>query len=146
MACIDVKHVVTRKAHKCYGCERTFEAGSRLQVVTTVDRSEISDTYWCAVCEAYWTEQGYHEEDAGSPGDVKAADPSYWEELRVRIEGVTPEVRIDTLARLYEATKGLIRMIPDNQLPDYQAALDELEEVESTVLHILKREGKEVGK
>ncbi|MCK5641105.1 MAG: hypothetical protein KAJ19_09920, partial [Gammaproteobacteria bacterium] len=109
-------------------------------IVTSVDNGQIFDTYWCRVCDTYFQEQQYHQDDAGDMGDVKAADPPYWEELRIKIEGATPEVVLDLLASLYKATTDLVRMIPEQLLPDYQPALDSLEEVEANVLKVIPAE------
>lgn len=40
----------TRKPHKCFGCERTIEAGNRMGYVVVADAGTVDSAYFCDTC------------------------------------------------------------------------------------------------
>ena len=87
MTILDVRQVVTRKPHRCWGCGRRFPPGSSLQRVTDVEHGQFSRLYWCDVCREILAK--YHHGDGFEMGDLKDEDPD-WEAIRERLEGKTP--------------------------------------------------------
>jgi hypothetical protein len=47
------KIVITRKPHKCWGCTKDIEIGTKIQCVTCKDGKHIITCYWCDVCKEY---------------------------------------------------------------------------------------------
>ena len=86
MDCIAMKQVVTRKAHKCWGCGRPYPKGTSMERITNVDGGEIMTTHWCPVCSKFWD---MHRRDLQDDG-IDLGAFSYeldWEELRAKMEG-----------------------------------------------------------
>jgi hypothetical protein len=82
------KHVLTRKPHLCWGCERDFPAGTTLRLVEAVDTEGFNRAYWCSVCQAVLAD--WHPDDCEyiTRGDVKYVDPDIWEQYRDEVEGI----------------------------------------------------------
>lgn len=80
------KKVKTRKPHKCYGCERQFPAGTKLQYYFCISYGDAMSIYICPVCEKVAEEDRYNE-DEYSEGDIRYADNDVWESYRKEIEG-----------------------------------------------------------
>ena len=51
MNIIGSKIVKTRKPHKCWGCCKEFSAGTRMEVVVSVDGGHMIRAYWCEECK-----------------------------------------------------------------------------------------------
>lgn len=47
---LDSRLVKTRKPHKCFGCDRTFPAGTIMELSTVVDVDKLFGSYLCDVC------------------------------------------------------------------------------------------------
>ena len=45
------KKVITRKGHKCFGCEEYYPKGNRMRVETTLGDGRIYDLYLCRRCQ-----------------------------------------------------------------------------------------------
>lgn len=78
--------VKTRKIHHCWGCAREFPAGTRLNLVETVECGDFYRTYWCSVCKKVWNDEDYDSDFGVSYGDIPGNNPEYWEEVRATIE------------------------------------------------------------
>lgn len=52
MNTVSVKKVKIRKAHNCWGCARSFPAGTEMEVQTQAEHT-IYSTYWCDCCIEY---------------------------------------------------------------------------------------------
>jgi len=82
-----LKHniVKTRKDHRCWGCARKFEKGTKMDSITSVDGGEISTDYWCSTCVKYWNEK-MQDGEVISLGDLRYEDPEIWEEIKIEVE------------------------------------------------------------
>ena len=89
MSILDSRTVVTRKAHRCWGCGRRFQAGSSLRRVRSVEDGQFLTVYWCPVCSEVLAQPSYHYDDEFGFGELREEDPE-WEAIRERMEGETP--------------------------------------------------------
>lgn len=48
---LDSRLVKTRKPHKCFGCDRTFPAGTIMELSTVADDTEFFSSYLCDTCQ-----------------------------------------------------------------------------------------------
>lgn len=80
------KLVITRKPHRCYGCDRMIPKGAEMTLQEGVNAGTWYRIYWCAVCvEVIFVKHDDYDEEM-LPGWVKEDD--IWEETRARMEGV----------------------------------------------------------
>jgi len=77
------KTVKTRKPHRCWGCGRTFPAGTELTLIEAVDFGDWYSSYWCPVCERVMFING--ENEGFSFGELRNND--LWEKTRADMEG-----------------------------------------------------------
>ena len=68
----------TRKPHKCFGCNRTIEAGNRMGYVVVADAGTVYGDYFCDTCTMIRYGNYLHSTDTISEGD--------FEELALEIE------------------------------------------------------------
>ena len=65
--------VVTRKAHRCWGCAGRFPAKSRMRSVSNVDGGSVFTSYWCKPCDDVYSDNMAGEEIGyGELGDYYA--------------------------------------------------------------------------
>lgn len=83
---LESKNVVIRKPHKCWGCGREFEKGSKLTFFKEVDAGDFKYSYWCKTCMTY-SKSNMGTDEGIEFGDLKYEDPEGWEEVRKEIEG-----------------------------------------------------------
>lgn len=69
----EVKEVITRKPHHCWGCDIAYPANIRMNNVKAVQDGEFQNNYWCLNCQACINEA--HGEDA-----VQAFPAGAWKE------------------------------------------------------------------
>jgi hypothetical protein len=62
------KEVTTRKMHECWGCCKTFPAGTKMQATTETDGPTILTVYWCAKCLDIMSD--YQEDDLIGRGEL----------------------------------------------------------------------------
>lgn len=79
------KRVKTRKPHRCWGCDRTIPAGSKMSLVEQVDGDGFMRTYCCATCDTYVIENDMMGEEI-MQGELRTEDPQAWEATRVSVE------------------------------------------------------------
>lgn len=90
MHVLSEKTVITRKPHRCDGCQRKFEVGSKMKVQTNVHESEIHRFRTCETCSEIiskhfqWLSDGY-----GYIAEACVAD--------VLENGQTPEMLLEEL-------------------------------------------------
>ena len=82
---LETKVVVLGKDRHCFGCNRTFLKGNRMTKNTGVDDGQFHHTYWCDVCDAYYQEYMYNEDEIYE-GELKDCDAEMWEEMRAEME------------------------------------------------------------
>lgn len=85
MVVLQNKVVKTKKEHRCYGCNRTFDAGAMLKYIAEADSGKVYSTYWCQTCDVYWATY-MDNGDEILCGDLKGYGGEMWESLRERIE------------------------------------------------------------
>lgn len=66
---ISSKLINTRVPHKCWGCALGFPKGTRMMKVNWIDGSDLSSSYWCEICDAFWSKH-MHYGDEISQGDL----------------------------------------------------------------------------
>ena len=81
------KKVLTRKPHRCFGCGRGFSKGTTLRFVVTADCGEMSNSYWCPVCDRIMNKHPDDYIDGTSFGDILFNDPDEFEKVREEVEG-----------------------------------------------------------
>ena len=47
------KIVITRKNHRCWGCLRSFPAGTQMESQTNVNEDGVYTVYTCSTCVAF---------------------------------------------------------------------------------------------
>ena len=65
MDIISSKTVKTRKPHKCWGCCKEYPAGTKMEVVVSVDGGRIASVYWCDECKRLSTQLPYWDTQDG---------------------------------------------------------------------------------
>lgn len=66
------KQVKIRKPHKCWGCLRTFPAGTMMDYVVGVDGGEMYSVYWCDICQTVMSKMNFDDGDGIGAGDLIA--------------------------------------------------------------------------
>jgi len=85
--CFQDKTVKTRKPHRCFGCAKTYPAGSFLRYSSGVGEDGIWSTYFCSVCREIWDQ--IHTLDRFAyesilEGDLFAESPDEWLSIQAR--------------------------------------------------------------
>lgn len=71
---LEHKRVVTKKEHRCFGCDRKFPKGSNMSAHTEVGDGGICRTYWCDDCTRVWNKYMGYDDEINS-GDLIANYP-----------------------------------------------------------------------
>lgn len=50
MELIREKRLITKKSHKCFGCEREFPKGTEMKYQVWVDDGSVCNSYLCETC------------------------------------------------------------------------------------------------
>ena len=93
MTILDSRWIVTRKPRKCWGCDRTLPAETRMRVLEDFDEPgrEFSRTYWCEVCTHIINDPDFFApDDQVGEGEVRGENPEAWEKVRIEVEGAKP--------------------------------------------------------
>jgi hypothetical protein len=73
MEALTQKLVKTRKPHTCFGCGRTFPAGTSMEFSTVADGGTVNNSYLCETCvdvvDQISSESGYFEYGFGELRD-----------------------------------------------------------------------------
>ena len=92
MSFVATKDVIIRKEQKCFGCDRLFPKGTKLQRITQTDAGEIYSLYFCKTCQTYWDR--YMDSDSQiNNGELCTDDKELWEKTRQEVEGTTDDKR-----------------------------------------------------
>ena len=76
---LEIRRVVTRKAHRCWGCGEKFPLHTPLQVVSGVEDGHFFHSYWCPICEVVWTQlDSFERGEEFGMGELKDNYPEVW--------------------------------------------------------------------
>ena len=78
------KDVKTRKPHKCWGCYKTYPAGTEMVSAAYADGGSVHGCYWCETCVEYMNRY-FEQGDECVRGDIYAGDPDAWKELQLEL-------------------------------------------------------------
>src|SRR5579859_2237416 len=70
MSNISHKLVVIRKKHKCFGCLRQFDVGTKIYKWADIYQEDFSHGYMCVACDAImqsWDKEDYNDNNDGYP-------------------------------------------------------------------------------
>lgn len=75
----------TRKPHMCFGCAKTYPAGTVMDYTSYVDGGSVSSCYWCGICKEY-VRRHFEQGDETACGQIYSNDPDGWEQIRAELE------------------------------------------------------------
>jgi len=75
----------TRKPHKCFGCYKTYPAGTKMAYAAYADGGTVQDCYWCETCQEYMRRY-FEYGDETCCGEIFASDPDGWNALKAELE------------------------------------------------------------
>ncbi|QNO18984.1 hypothetical protein [Caproicibacterium amylolyticum] len=75
----------TRKPHRCFGCGKTYPAGSQMVNAAYEDDGSVDSCYWCKTCQEYM-HRYFEYGDETDFGEIFANDPDGWNTLRAEME------------------------------------------------------------
>ena len=71
---LEDKQAKTRKTHQCYGCQRSFPAGSKMRCFNAVSQdNEIYSLYFCEKCDEHSKDWSDEDWEVTRKGDI-----GYW--------------------------------------------------------------------
>jgi len=80
------QEVVTRKPHRCWGCNRVLPGGTKMQRQVDDEAGTLHATYWCLTCvEVAGIDESYYGDGCGL-GEVRENEPEEWEKVRAKME------------------------------------------------------------
>ena len=80
------KEVVTRKEHRCFGCNKKYPIGLKMVRAASADEGTVDTIYWCETCLEYMKTYFASCDETGQ-GEIFENDPEGWEEIRKEMEG-----------------------------------------------------------
>ncbi len=57
--------VKTRKEHQCFGCAKTYPAGSKMWSIAGIHDGDFWSGYWCLICTEVMDGLDYYEKEEG---------------------------------------------------------------------------------
>lgn len=75
----------TRKPHNCFGCGKTYPAGSEMVNAAYADGGSVSSDYLCHTCEEYMRRY-FEPGDETGYGEIYDNDPEGWNALKAELE------------------------------------------------------------
>jgi predicted nucleic acid-binding Zn-ribbon protein len=75
----------TCKPHECFGCGKTYPAGSKMVYSAYADGGTVQDCYWCKTCQEYMRRNFEPGEETGE-GEIYGGDPEGWNALKAELE------------------------------------------------------------
>jgi hypothetical protein len=85
----DILHWEKRKArkpHRCFGCGKTYPAGSQMVHAAYADGGSVDSCYWCVTCIEYMRRY-FNPGDEIGRDEIYDNDPEGWNALKTELEG-----------------------------------------------------------
>ena len=74
------KEVKTRKPHRCFGCQKTYPAGTEMTHAAYADGGSVDGCYWCETCVEYMARY-FEPGDETGQGEIYYNGPEQWDAL-----------------------------------------------------------------
>ena len=78
--------VKARKPHRCFGCGKTYPAGTLMISAAYADGGQAYGCYWCETCREYMQENFAYGDEVTQEGEIFDNDREGWEEIKAKQE------------------------------------------------------------